>query len=86
MAMEKNVFTFIFLIYEVAQSFFHKTKISKGGSSPSPRRGHQSLGGRLPNILIIFAEKTMKLKKFWSIGGARAGPPKSATDQPLLSA
>ena len=41
-------------------------------------------GGHLPNILVIFSENPMKLKKFWSVGegGARAGgaPPKSATD------
>ena len=49
-------------------------------------RGANSRGGgrRLPNILIIFFEKPMKLKKFWSVGGggsARRGHP---LDPPLI--
>ena len=35
----------------------------RGGSSPSPRRGRQSLGGRLPNILIIISEKPYEIKE-----------------------
>ena len=50
----------------------------RGGSRTSPRRGRQSLGGRLPNILIIFSEKPYEILVR---RGARAGcaPPKSST-------
>ena len=36
------------------------------GGAPIPGGG----GGRLPNILIIFSEKPIILKKFWSVGGS----------------
>ena len=55
----------------------------RGGSRTSPRRGLQSLGGRLPNILAIFSEKPYEIKEILVRRGARAGcappPPKSAT-------
>ena len=44
-----------------------------GGANPP--------GGRQHMILPNFAKNCMKLRKFWAVGGARAGcaPPKSAT-------
>ena len=53
----------------------------RGGSRTSPRRGRQSLGGRLPNILVIFSEKPYEIKEISVRRGARAGcaPPKSAS-------
>ena len=37
--------------------------VGRGGSRTSPRRGRQSLGGRLPNILVIFSEKPYEIKE-----------------------
>ena len=53
----------------------------RGGSRTSLRRGRQSLGGRLPNILIIFSEKPYEIKEMLvhGRGGRRMRPPKSAT-------
>ena len=45
----------------------------RGGSRTSPRRGRQSLGGRLPNILIIFSEKPYEIKEILVHRGMRAG-------------
>ena len=45
----------------------------RGGSRTSPRRGRQSLGGRLPNILVIFSEKPYEIKEILVHRGARAG-------------
>ena len=57
--------------------------INRGGSRTSPRRGRQSLGGRQPNILVIFSEKPYEIKEILvRRGGARRmRPPKSATDK-----
>ena len=56
--------------------------MNRGGSRTSPIRGRQSLGGRLPNILIVFSENPYEIKEILGRRGARAGvpPPKSATD------
>ena len=53
----------------------------RDGSRTSPRRGRQSLGGRQPNILVLFSEKPYEIKEILVRRGARAGcaPPKSAT-------
>ena len=45
--------------------------VTRGGSRTCRRRG------RRPNIFIYILKNPMKLKKFWSVGGAP--PPKSAT-------
>ena len=42
---------------------------ARGGSRTSPRRERQSLGGRLPNILIIFSEKSYEIKEILVRGG-----------------
>ena len=54
---------------------------SRGVSRTSPRRWRQSLGGRLPNILIIFSEKPYEIKEILVCGGGGAcqvHPSKSA--------
>ena len=56
----------------------------RGGSRTSPRRGRQSPGGRLPNILILFSEKPYEIKEILVRSGGRPPTPKSATDWHLL--
>ena len=52
------------------------------GADPEllPGGGHQSLGGHLPNTLIIFSEKPYEIKEILVHRGHMPGvPPKSAT-------
>ena len=55
------------------ERFFYAKRTDRGGSRTSPRRGRQSLGGRLPNILVIFSEKPYEIKEILVRRGARAG-------------
>ena len=50
-------------------------KAFRGGSRTSPRRGRETIGGRLPNILVIFSEKPYEIKELLVRGGGGGRPP-----------
>ena len=56
----------------------------RGGSRTSPRRGHQTLGGRLPNILVIFSEKSYEIKEILVRRGGRRVPGMNPLNPPLF--
>ena len=72
-----------FMMNSSGQKFQPNDIFCRGGSRTSPRRGRQSLGCRLSNILIIFSEKPYEMKEILVRGvvggGAGCAPPKAAT-------
>ena len=81
--MELELFSDFFGKFSMqGEKYYFLMAGSQGGSRTSPRRGRQSLGGHLPNILIIFSEKPYEIKEILVCRGEAAcqgHPPKSAT-------
>ena len=64
---------------------FEQAVVNRGGSRTSPRRGRQSLGGRLPNILVVFSEKPYEIKEILVRKGGGLAPGAPSLNPPLCT-